>query len=266
MPKLTVIILTRNEERNLNACLESLRDLGDEIIVLDSSSEDRTCDIAKSRGARVFEAPPSVQGFGQRRRYAVMKAKNDVVLHLDADERLSAEGVAELKQAVAAMERTTVIALPRLTYLFGTPMRHSGWFPDFKLRVYDRRHTNFSKALVHEDVELKDDSKVVRLEWPILHYSYPTLEDFYRKQASYPLLWGEEKAARGRRVMLWTIPFRALFFFFRTYFLKLGFLDGCAGLWLAIANMGYAASKFLSLYQLSNDVPARPVRSRRKDQ
>ena len=120
MPKLTVIILTRNEERNLNACLESLRDLGDEIIVLDSSSEDRTCDIAKSRGARVFEAPPSVQGFGQRRRYAVMKAKNDVVLHLDADERLSAEGVAELKQAVAAMERTTVIALPRLTYLFAT--------------------------------------------------------------------------------------------------------------------------------------------------
>jgi (heptosyl)LPS beta-1,4-glucosyltransferase len=254
---LTVIVLTRNEERNIRQCLESARPLGAEMVVLDEHSTDATCSIARSMGARVIDVPDGVSGFGPKRRYAVSQASSSLVLHLDSDERLTPELAEEIKELLPKLDKTTVVEIPRLTYLFGTPIRHCGWYPDFKRRLYDRTHTDFDAKLVHEDVPLPEGSKVVRLRHPLLHYSYPTLDDFWRKQGSYPVLWGRDRAARGRRCSLASIPFRSLFFFIKTYFIRLGFLDGRAGLWLAIANMGYEASKYLSLYEAGRELDAK---------
>lgn len=254
---LTVIVLTCNEERNIRQCLESALPLGAQILVLDEHSTDGTCSIARAMGARVIDVPAGVKGFGPKRRYAVSKSSTDLVLHLDADERLTPELIAELKSILPSLERDSVVAIPRLTYLFGTPIRHCGWYPDRKRRLYDRSHTDFDEKLVHEDVPLPEGSRVVTLTHPLLHYSYPMLEDFWRKQGSYPVLWGRDRASRGKRCMLVSIPFRALFFFIKTYVIRMGFLDGRAGLWLSIANMGYEASKYLSLYEAGREIDAK---------
>ena len=123
----------------------------------------------------------------------------------------------------------TVFEIPRLTYLFGRPIRHCGWYPDYVRRIYNRRHTDFTNVLVHESVFIKKDSAIRKFKAPILHFSYPTLESYYKKQAVYPVLWGRENVIR------W------------------GVLDGRAGLWLSFANMSYECSKYLCLYEAQNE-------------
>ncbi len=251
---ISVIILARNEEKNVGDCIKSLAPLCAEIIVLDDHSNDKTCEIAKSLGARVESVPESVTGFGEKRQYATALATHDVVFHIDSDERLQEKLIQEIEECVSCMESNEVIEIPRLTYLFGKPIRHCGWYPDYVRRIYNRKHTNFSKELVHESVPLKKDSRVKRLKTPLIHYSYPTLESYYKKQAIYPVLWGREKARHGKRTSLLSIPFRALFFFIKTYFIRFGFLDGKAGLWLSLANMSYECSKYLCLYEAQNEI------------
>lgn len=249
--ELTIIILTHNEESRIRDCIKSVMPLGAQILVLDDQSTDSTCSIARSLGARVIDVPADVKGFGPKRRYAVAKASTNLVLHLDSDERITPELADEIKGLTGKLSEKTVVEIPRLTYLFGTPIRHCGWYPDFKRRLYDRRHTDFDEKLVHENVPVSTDTKVIRLKNPLLHYSYPTLESFWRKQAVYAALWGEDKARKGKTTTLSMIPLRALFFFIRSYVIRKGFLDGRAGLWLSIANMGYESAKYLSLYQCS---------------
>ena len=249
--KLTVIILTKNVENQIEDCIKSVQPLDAEILILDDHSSDKTCSIALALGAKVSPVPDDMTGFGPKRQYAVSLATNDLVFHLDSDERVTPHLIAELKSCTKALKSSSIIEIPRLTYLFSKPVRHCGWYPDHKRRIYNRKHTNFSAALVHEDVEKKKDSELIRLKNPLLHYSYPTLASFYKKQALYPVLWGEEKALKHKQVSLLSIPFRAMFFFFKTYFLRLGFLDGKTGLWLALANMSYECSKYLCLYEAS---------------
>lgn len=246
---LTVVILTKDEEENIKECIKSILPLNCEILVLDDHSRDHTCTIAGSLGARVETVPDRISGFGMKRQYATAIASHDLVFHLDSDERLSTEIISELKQTIDKVKSNTVIEIPRLTFLFSKPVKHCGWYPDHKRRIYNRRHTDFSSSLVHEDVILKKDSKLQRLKNSLLHYSYPTPASFYKKQALYPVLWGQDKAAKGKKTSLISIPFRALFFFIKTYILRLGFLDGRTGLWLAIANMSYECSKYLCLYE-----------------
>lgn len=246
---LTVVILTKNEESNIRECISSVLPLRCEILVLDDHSSDHTCEIARSLGARVEAVPETVSGFGMKRQYASSLATHDLVFHLDSDERVNGELLFELNKVLEGLKSNTIIEIPRLTFLFSKPVRHCGWYPDHKRRIYNRLHTNFSQALVHEDVVLKKDSRIIRMKNPILHYSYPTLESFYKKQALYPVLWGQEKAIKGKKTGLLSIPFRAVFFFIKTYILRLGFLDGKTGLWLALANMSYECSKYLCLYE-----------------
>lgn len=250
---ISVIILAKNEEKNIGDCIKSLAPLCAEIIVLDDHSSDKTCEIAKGLGARVESVPENVAGFGEKRQYATALATYDVVFHVDSDERLQEKLIQEIEESLSHLQDNEVIEIPRLTYLFGKPIRHCGWYPDYVRRIYNRKHTNFSKELVHESVPLKKDSRVKRLKTPLIHYSYPTLESYYKKQAIYPALWGREKVRQGKRTSLLSIPFRAMFFFIKTYFIRYGFLDGKAGLWLSLANMSYECSKYLCLYEAQNE-------------
>lgn len=248
--KISVIILTKNEEANIKECIGSILDLDCEIIIFDDHSNDKTCEIAQNLGARVEKVPDGMVGFGEKRRYVTKLASEDVVLHLDSDERLTPKLIKQIEQCIDSLQENEVVEIPRLTYLFNKPVRHCGWYPDYKRRIYNRKHTDFSEALVHEDVVIKKNTLLKKLQAPILHYSYPTLESFYKKQALYPVLWGQEKTKRHKTTSLISIPFRAFFFFLKTYVLRLGVLDGKIGLWLSIANMNYECSKYLCLYEL----------------
>ena len=249
MPTLSVVVLTRNERHNLSACLNSLGDLADEIIVLDGFSTDGTPELAASLGARVV-LEPRWEGWGRRRQLAQQHCSCDYVMHLDADERLTPELVAELREALSHAGPATVLALPRLTELFGTPIRHCGWYPDYVYRVYPRCFTHYDDALVHEKLLLPAGTELIHLKNHLRHYSYPDIAGFLRKQSFYALCYGRDNKHHATHVSLALIPLRAMAAFGKSYFIKRGFLDGWAGLWLSLAQGAYVVYKYLALAAL----------------
>ena len=127
------------------------------------------------------------------------------------------------------------------------------WYPDYVLRLYKNSYTHYDDALVHEKLEVPKNAKIIYLKEPMIHYSYRTLEQYFDKQKTYELAFGENKFKKGKKVNLLSIPFRALFGFIRIYFIKKGFLDGKIGLWLAISVAAYVTNKYLALYMAQNN-------------
>jgi len=230
VPRLSAIIITKNEAANIGACLESVA-FCDERIVVDSGSGDGTVMIAKEKGARV--AFHEWQGFGAQKDYALSLARGDWVLSIDADERVTPE----LKDAIlAAIGNETVdgYEFPRNSSFCGRMMRHSGWFPDRVLRLFRRGKARFSNDLVHERVIC--DGPVARLKAPLTHYPVLKLEDAIRRMDSYSTLGAEKLVASGKRASVFKGVMHGAFAFVRTYVLRLGFLDGAPGFLLAVAN------------------------------
>ncbi|MBQ9275769.1 MAG: glycosyltransferase family 2 protein [Succinivibrio sp.] len=257
MATLSVIILTRNEQGNIEECIKSLGTLPAQIVVADSRSDDDTAALARALGAEVIEVDPQL-GFGKKRRLAQQHCTAQMVLHVDADERLTEAARAELGRVLAHCDpqAAVVYALPRLTYLFGRAIRHCGWYPDYVQRLYPRQLTAYDEALVHEKLVLPPHCRVEHLTEPLLHYSYPEVTGFFHKQIRYALLWAQQRHEKGRRVSLISIPLRALFSFIAVYFFKRGFLDGRSGLWLSSAIACYTCYKYLALRALNAGSPA----------
>ena len=249
--KLSAVILTHNEEKNISECMASLNGLADEIVVADSCSTDRTLEIAKSLGA-VTQSIDSDVGYGRKRQQAQEFCHGDFIIHLDADERLTEEGRAEIRSALEKADRNTVLAIPRLTMLFDTPIHHCGWYPDYVNRVYAKEYTSYNDSLVHEHLILPADAKLVKLKQPMIHYSYTNLEVFFAKQSSYAIAYGLNNKRGSKSVSLWAVPLRGVFAFIKTYFLQGGYRDGSMGLWLSIAKMNYVIKKYLALYAALN--------------
>ena len=230
MPRLSAIIITKDEAANIGACLDSVA-FCDERIVVDCGSSDGTMMLAKEKGARV--AMHGWKGFGEQKNYALSLAQGDWVLSIDADERVTPE----LAQAIrAAIEdgRVNGYEIPRQSSFLGRMMRHSGWFPDRVLRLFRRGKARFSDDVVHERVVC--EGPVARLKAPLLHYPVVRLEDAIRRMDSYSTLGARQLAASGRRVSIMTGVAHGAFAFLRTYVLRLGFLDGAPGFLLAVAN------------------------------
>lgn len=244
---LSVIILTKNEEANLEECIKSTQDLADEVVVFDSGSTDATRAIAQALGAKVFQSQEN-EGWGLKRQEAQRLAAGDWILHLDADERLTARLKAELKEKLANAKGHEIFAIPRANHLFSSPIRHCGWYPDYVLRCYKKDHTSYNDAGVHEHVQIKEDSKVIYLKEPMLHYTYIDLEQCLTKQRNYALAFAREKHAKGKKISLWTVGLRGLFSFLRVYVIRKGFLDGRWGLWNAFSTSTYTMNKYLALY------------------
>lgn len=250
--KLSIIILTRNEAKNLKDCIASTADLADEIIVIDGESTDNTVEVAKSLNAKVVIFD-KWQGYGPRRQDAQKHAGGEWILHLDADERLTPQLVELIKNELSKASGNEIFAIPRATYLLSHRINHCGWYPDYVLRLYKNSYTHYDDALVHEKLEVPKDAKIIYLKEPMIHYSYHTLEQYFDKQKTYELAFGENKFKKGKKVNLLSIPFRALFGFIRIYFIKKGFLDGKIGLWLAISVAAYVTNKYLALYMAQNN-------------
>jgi len=242
---ISAIIITKNEEANIRACLESLAWV-DEIIVVDSGSSDRTVAICREFTTRVYEH--DWPGFGPQKNRALGYATGDWVFSIDADERVSPELGGEIRAALDAAG-PVAYEMPRLSWYCGRFIRHSGWRPDYVVRLFSRDSGRFSDDLVHERVLVA--GRIGRLKNDLIHYSFRDLEQVLAVVNRYSTLGAEQKFAAGQRSGLTKALAHGFGDFLATYLLKGGFLDGRQGLMLAISNGEGTYYKYLKLLQLA---------------
>ncbi|HTT13112.1 MAG TPA: glycosyltransferase family 2 protein [Burkholderiaceae bacterium] len=231
MPRLSVALITFNEERNLAACLRSVS-FADEIVVIDNASTDRTREIAREFGARVLEVQ-DWPGFGPQKNRAVDACTGDWILALDADERVEEPLRAEIEQALARAD-FDVYAMPRRSTYCGRYIRHGGWWPDYVTRLFRRGSARYSDARVHE--RLVTERPVGRLRAPLTHFSFRSMEQVLGKMNQYSSESARMLGERGRTPGLASAIGHGIAAFLRTYVIRLGFLDGRHGFLLAVSN------------------------------
>lgn len=227
MPQISAIIITKNEEKNLSRCLESLK-WADEIIVLDSGSEDRTIEIAKSFGAKIFIE--SWKGYTTQKNSALEKTTGEWVVSLDADEEFSVEAQDDIREFIEKNnQEAEAYAFRRKVFYLGKWICHGDWYPDYVVRLWRREKGRFAGGRVHESVKV--DGKIGRLKSEIFHYTYRNLEDQKARIQKYAQLWAEDQFERQRCIGWTDLYLRPPLRFLRAILLKNGWLDGWRG-WL----------------------------------
>jgi glycosyltransferase involved in cell wall biosynthesis len=229
---LSVIVITRNEQANIGDCLRCL-DFADEIIVVDHASTDHTVEIARQLGAHVY-VTEDWPGFGAQKNRALALAKGHWVLSVDADERVDNALRAEITQVVTRETGPAVYRFPRRSRYCGQFMLHSGWSPDWVVRLFQRNAAKFSDDLVHEKLVVQGE--VGDLKSALLHLSFPDFESVLDKANRYSTAGAQAMRLKGKSASLYGAIGHGLWAFFRTYVLRRGFLDGQLGLALAISN------------------------------
>jgi glycosyltransferase involved in cell wall biosynthesis len=251
--ELSVIIITKNEAANIRACLDSVA-FATERIVVDFASSDDTVAIARSAGATVIETT-DWPGFGPQKNRALRAATCDWVLSLDADERVTD---ALREEILAAIQKPAYdgYAISQLTTFYGHVVWHSGWYPNYAVRLFRRAAGRFSDDLVHERIVL-DRLPYGRLATPLLHHSYVKPDDYLRKVALYSTLGAQQAFAAGRRGGLTTAILHALSAFMRSYISRRGILDGRQGVMAAILAAEAIYHKYFKLMLLTEEAKSR---------
>lgn len=226
MIRLSVVIITYNEEKNLERCLQSVKYIADEIVVVDSFSTDRTEEIALHYGARFIRE--RFRGYGAQKNFANAQASHDWILSLDADEALSPELTSSIK-AVKSRPQHTAYELSRLTNYCGSWIRHCGWYPDRKTRLFDRRKGAWKSEDIHEYWSPVTPEETGKLHGDLYHYSYYTLSDHLRQIERFSEILARAAVAKGKNASVWTVHFAPKWKFITAYIIRLGFLDGYAG-------------------------------------
>jgi glycosyltransferase involved in cell wall biosynthesis len=246
---LSVALITRNEEANLARTLRSVR-WANEIVVLDCGSTDRTEEIARQFGAKFLVE--DWRGFGAQKNAAIAKCSGDWVLSLDADEEVSAELGAEIQRLLGGVPPYDAYFLPRRNLFLGRWMRHGGYWPDRKLRLFRRGSAQFEESAVHET--MRSAGEAGRLGGAMIHHAYPTLDAYIEHMNRYSSLGAGQVAARGRRSrgMLpfwWNVYVNPVATFQYNYFLRGGFLDGREGLLLHLYHSVYVSWKYAKAWE-----------------
>ena len=238
---LSAVIITLNAASQIEACLRSLA-FCDEIVVVDSGSGDGTTELAEKIGARIIHA--AWRGFGPQKQFAVEQAHHDWVLCVDADERVGDTLRASIETVLAA-PAASAYRFARCNRFMGRYLRHGEGYPDWSLRLFDRRHARWSDDTVHEKV-IADD-KVGTLAGDLMHDSAETLEGYLAKQNRYTTLAAQEALARGKRATLVHVVLSPLVRFVKFYFLRLGFFDGMPGLVHILIGCGNSFAKYAKM-------------------
>ena len=246
--RLSVVMIAKNEAELLPDCLASVS-WADEIIVLDSGSSDDSVEIATQAGAQVYKSD-DWQGYGIQRQRAQGYATGDMILMIDADERVSPELRAAIEQVLVAPPSRTVYSLGRSNLFLGRFMRHSGWYPDRVMRLYPRTF-HYNDNLVHESLQ-SNGAPVVALPGDLEHLTCRDLIAFQRKQLAYAEAWATERHQRGKRCGLFSVFSHTLGAFVKTLLLRAGFLDGKQGWILAVVNAQYTFNKYSALWALNH--------------
>ena len=245
--KLSATVITRNEEKNIAACLDSLL-FADEIIVVDSGSSDRTEEICRSYPKVRFYCN-AWPGYGQQKNIAARYAENDWIINVDADERISPE----LQKSICSVDSNSfsVGRIARENYFGKRWIRHCGWYPDYTHRLYDRRRCSFSERLVHETLE--HDNRVVTLQGNLKHFTYTDISDYLRRMDTYSSLSAQELFHSGKAGGPWSLLFKPVATFIKMYVIRKGFLEGFFGLVLSLLYAQYTFCKYAKLAELNRN-------------
>ena len=249
--KLSVGIITYNEERNLPKTLEAARKIADEIIIVDSHSTDGTVKMAESYGATVYSE--DWKGFGPQKNSVIDKCQGEWILLIDADEELSDELVEKIKKIIDGKSEYDVYDINRCSVCFGKELKYGGWSKQYATRLWKRGTVRVSDSLVHE--EFITESTKGKIPEKIYHYSYLTMHDYFERFNKYTTLGAQEYFKRGKKVSWFQIVFNPIFKFIRMYIIRLGFLDGIEGFTIASTSAMYSMIKYFKLREIyKNDV------------
>lgn len=246
-PTLAVALIVKNEAKNLDACLKTVADWVDEIVILDSGSTDETEQVARQYTEK-FYVNKDWPGFGPQRQLAQEYVESDFILWLDADERITDELKVSIQQAVAKNEPNTLYNICRLSWVFGRYIRHCGWYPDRVVRLYPTQLTQYDDSLVHEKVEISSDMSVKELSGDAIHYTYNDLHHYLVKSAGYAQAWAEQREKRGKKSSILEGMLHAIACFLKMYVLKAGFLDGKQGFLLSVLSAHSTLVKYADLW------------------
>lgn len=245
MKTLSVVIISKNEEKNIARCLESVK-WADEIILIDSKSADRTVEIAERYGARVYS--PEWQGYGAAKVEGVNRAGCEWILSVDADEEVPSELANEIKAALSNDSEYSGYYIPRRTMFLGRWIKHCGWYPDFVLRLFRKSRGNFDGAVIHEKVVVNGSTSRMRSE--LLHYSYSCLEEYLEKFNRYTTLGAEEAYRRGIRSGWYDIVIKPPVSFVKHFISKQGFRDGIEGFLISVLSSIAVMAKYAKLREM----------------
>ncbi|MEN9826468.1 MAG: hypothetical protein RI953_2213 [Pseudomonadota bacterium] len=241
LKRVSVVIMTRDEAHNIEACLKSLSEFS-EIIVVDNGSQDKTCEIIK-RFSNTKLILSEWKGYGGTRQVGVDAASNDWILWFDADERMTPELALEIRDGLKDASEACIFSFPRRNFFLGRAIRGCGWSPDHVRRIFNRKYSRFDNKTVHEGIASNGPVVTRVLKQPIIHYSYTSLKQFFEKNSRYALLAGAERRRIGRRVRPVELFLRPIWEFFRCYVLKRGFMDGLRGLVICFGSAIYVFSR-----------------------
>ncbi len=249
MKKISAVIITYNEEKNIERCLRSLQGVADEILVVDSYSTDATKSICATFGVRFLQHP--FEGHIQQKNYAMAQAQYNWVLSLDADEVLSEALQQSILSAKQQKEGWAGAKMNRLSSYCGHWIRHCGWYPDRKLRLWNREKGEWGGENPHDKVVMQEGTSTILLKGDLLHYTYHTLSEHIRQMDKFSEIAAQEAYRKGKKVFpLWDLWLYPSFVFFKMFILKRGFLDGYYG-WIVCKNGAYYRFlKYLKLNEL----------------
>ncbi len=246
--KLSVVIITFNEEENIARCLRSVAGLADEIVVLDSFSTDKTESICRSFDVRFYQQ--AFKGYIEQKNSALQFAQYNWVLSLDADEEVSETLFREIKKVLQKPD-ADAYTFNRLNNYCGKWIRHSGWYPDKKLRLWKKEKGRWGGVNPHDKVVMEKGSSIKFLKGDLLHYSYRSVEEHIAQINKFSTIAAHEAHKNGKRTNLLTILLRSWWKFFRNYFIKLGILDGYYGFVICSLTGWETFIKYVKLKELN---------------
>lgn len=246
MASIAAVIIVKNESTVLRDCLDKLSWVN-EIVVLDSGSNDDTLEIAKEYTQQVYQ-DADWQGYGVQRQRAQLKTEADWILMVDADEHVSDELRSEIQKIVQENNPSNVYEVPILPWCFGRFIRHSGWYPAYKVRLYANNVAKYGPERVHEKLYYSQDVSVKQLKGNLLHYTYRDLEHYLVKSAGYAREWAVHRKQSGKSASLISGVLHGIGCFIKMYLLKAGFLDGKQGFLLALLSAHSTFAKYADLW------------------
>ena len=256
MPPVSVTVITYNEAANIAAALESVQ-WADEIIVVDSESRDNTVEIARRYTSKVIVRP--WPGYVAQKNFAAEQAAHEWIFSLDADERVTPPLADEIRRVIDQSAAAAGFRVPRVTFHLGRWIRSTDWYPDYQLRLYDRRRARWTGRYVHESV--KADGPVIDLQHDLQHYAYRDLSHHLQSMDRYTSLAARQMFEDGRRANWFDVLIHPRLAFVRNYLLRGGFRDGMPGLIVSVMNSYYVSLKFAKLWELcslSTSTPPAP--------
>lgn len=249
--KVSVLILAKNEEKFIGACIESVKNFANEIIVIDDNSTDQTAKISESLGAKVVNH--SLDGdWGKQQTFAIQQASHEWIFFIDADERATDKLSERIKNILAEDDRRYAYMTARLSYFWGQPLKHGGWFPDYVVRIIPTQGT-YVTGFVHPKICHNYEEKKLPEDEYLVHYPYRDWNHYFNKLNFYTTLAAKKMKEAGKSATIADMILHPIWASFRMYFLKGGFLDGRIGFVLASFHYFYTMAKYVKLYYLDKE-------------